>query len=340
MASRTENLGLIKPDLDDNIDVRQINNNSDVLDNEIYAVEQSVKKCVQKTGDTMSGALRTSSDIRKSTNNSVLTISGGDNTNNSATLDLCGGQRDDGVYAQLTVPTSDTDVKRTLQLHKDGNIYFNNVNRLVINSNDDYSINHNKQSIVFNDGIDIKTNTSAYVSVDGVGNVALTGNNLNSTNNELRIFTTNFDNSRISIDSTKTIIYGTNECGIVFDNSNFAFNPDGNLYINGNAIMKDVYARDDSTDSILIRMWTLNPFTVMLGIYVKNPNRAVDAVYVNFPVPFINTEYVVSSVGRNEDMWYACSEYRASVGGCTTTGMYVARDNKNGTDVFVIGRIK
>ena len=344
MASRTENLGLIKPDLDDNIDVRQINNNSDVLDNKIYEVEQSVKKCVQKTGDTMTGTLFTSSDIRKSTNNSVLTFSGGNNSNTSATVDLCGGQRNNGVYAQLSVPTSDTDVKRSLQLNKDGNIYLNNVNSIEFTGDRIYSIGGDNKSITL-DSIDnnirIFTTSSNGVTIDTNGNVTQTGNNLNSSSNELRLFTTNFENSRVSIDNNKTIIYGTDECGIVFNTANFAFNPNGNLYINGDTVLKDNYTRDDSTEQILFRYWKLDPYTAILGIYVKNPNRLIDHIHVTFPFPFINTEYIVSTVGRTEETRVIEAEdYRATVGNCSTTGLDVSRDRYNGTDIFIIGRIK
>ena len=68
MASRTENLGLIKPDLDDNIDVTQLNANSEILDNKVQQnsdnivivrndLTAEINKRLPLTGGTLTGDL-------------------------------------------------------------------------------------------------------------------------------------------------------------------------------------------------------------------------------------------------------------------------------------------
>ena len=70
MATRTDNLGLIKPDLDDNIDVTQLNANSDIIDSKIQtnienieSVKQELPKYLPLTGGTISGKLNITSGL-------------------------------------------------------------------------------------------------------------------------------------------------------------------------------------------------------------------------------------------------------------------------------------
>lgn len=149
MASRTNNLGLIKPDLDDNIDVTQLNANSDILDNKVQQnsdnivivrndLTAEINKRLPLTGGTLTGDL-TAPNI---TINNDLTFNG-DNTHQiitpSNTIELgdsirfvqgntyrefqkSGQNIINADYMRNAVYKGDT-VKNYFEVNQDGNCY-------------------------------------------------------------------------------------------------------------------------------------------------------------------------------------------------------------------------
>lgn len=197
MASRTKNLGLIKPDLDDNIDVTQLNANSDILDdkvqtnaNNIESVKQELPKYLPLTGGTLTGDLQTENNIYKNSTNSTLIIGGGSDSDTGATLELCGNDRTDGVYALLRCGNN------VLEVNNDGTTYINTIK--------------NKE------GTSLKLsslNGNSHLEVNGDGNIYINAYKLQG------------------VKGSEILVQSPNE------GCNLALNDDGGAYVNGQKVM-------------------------------------------------------------------------------------------------------
>lgn len=207
MASRTTNLGLIKPDLDDNIDVTQLNANSDILDdkvqtnaNNIEAVKQELPKYLPLTGGTLTGDLQTANinsggNIYNTTTNRTLTISGGTDYDTGATLELCGKDINDTVYARLHCGDN------YFTVSNDGNTYIGG-NKALVNGD--------------GDNLKVSTKTGVAVEVNDDNTVYVTAEKIKGKlGNELMVQSPN-------------------------GNCNLALNNDGYGYLNGQKIMSVV----------------------------------------------------------------------------------------------------
>lgn len=316
MATRTTNLGLIKPDLDDNIDVTQLNANSDIIDGKvkenddnINAVKQELPKYLPLTGGTLTGDLQTANlnvggHIYKTSDDKTLIIGGGTNYDKGATLDLCGNERDE-IYAQLHCNNN------YFQVHSNGNTLIGG-NRQLLNK-DGTSITMKERTGVSylecNSSGDIYAHTTNAFRVDGI---------VKHATGELQL----------------------RDCN---DKCNVAINPDGNVYVNGVQIWKGNYFTPNGSSTVAFGYWILNDYDMILKGTVYNPNNAVDTVTITFPKPFLNDGYTVVANMRTHGNYSGVrinADYRTAVANCTSTGMTIARDSQVDTEFLIIGRIK
>lgn len=308
MAIRTKNLGLIKPDLDDNIDVTQLNANSDILDdkvqtnaNNIEAVKQELPKYLPLTGGTLTGDLQTANinvggHVYKTTNDGTLIIGGGVDYDNGATLDLCGNSRADGVYARLHCGDN------SLQVSSDGNTYIGGNNALVNG-----------------DGDNIKVSTKTGVAVE--------------VNNDNTVYVS-AEKIKGKLGSELLIQSPNGSC-------NLALNNDGGAWWNGVQLWKGNLVAPTDSNIVRFRYYKLNDYDILLRVRVWNTTNSVDTVSITFPIPFINNDYTVMGNMRSTISGVRINgDYRTAVGDCTATGLTVGRDNFVETELLIIGRIK
>ena len=93
MATKTTNYNLIKPDLADDADIRVINGNMDVLDNQLKSISDKANDVNNKlplTGGTMTGAIKTTDNIYKSSNDGKLVLSGSTDASHGGRISLLG----------------------------------------------------------------------------------------------------------------------------------------------------------------------------------------------------------------------------------------------------------
>lgn len=296
MATRTTNLGLIKPDLDDNIDVTQLNANSDIIDGKvkenadnIKAVKQEFTKYLPLTGGTLAGNLNIQGVLTVKDN---LTFRNGDNKQTSITRDNAS---------------------------------------VILNS--DYSGQENW--VLFK-------SDEQYASFRPNGNFNISGTTYRTTT-ERAIFQSNNGIANIEVNDNQSVqIRANKESSIIVNGQNFAFNPDGRLWINGKQSLVDDYY-DVTNGEFSFRYWKLNDYSVLLGINYKNTSNSVSEMSVTFPIPFINNHYVVTANMRtheNQSNIRVNGDYRTVVANCTTTGLTFGTDRDVETELFIVGRIK
>lgn len=305
MASRTKNLGLIKPDLDDNIDVTQLNANSDILDdkvqtnaNNIEAVKQELPKYLPLTGGTLTGDLQTANinndgHIYKTVTNRTQIIGGGTNYNTGATLDLCGNDKEDGVYAQLHCGSN------FLQVSNDGNTYIGG------------------NATLMGDNITVSTRTGVAVEVNNDNTVYVTAEKITGKV------------------GTELMVQSPN------GNCNLALNNDGGAWLNGVQVWSGKYQAPAESNNACFRYWLLSDYDMLMSAVIRNPNNAVGTFNITFPYPFINNAYTVMGNMRTIGSGVRINgDYRTAVGDCTSTGLAVGIDNFVETELLIIGRIK
>lgn len=101
MATRTDNLSLIKPDLDDDADIRVINSNMDTLDNAISGADGAVAQAIATHNTAtdahdnrfsqylpLSGGQITGLNISRNNDTHFLVLAGANTTDNGAYLQL------------------------------------------------------------------------------------------------------------------------------------------------------------------------------------------------------------------------------------------------------------
>lgn len=296
MATRTDNLGLIKPDLDDNIDVTQLNANSDIIDGKvkenadnIELVKQEIQKYLPLTGGTLTGDLNVLGALTVKDN---LTFS--------------------NDYNQQTYITKDNTA-------------------VILNSN--YASQENW--VLFK-------SDNQYASFRPNGNFNISGTTYRTTTEQAILQSDNGIASVEVNDNQSVQIRANKESSIIINGQNFAFNPDGRLWINGKQSFVDDYY-DTTSGEFSFRYWNVNDYTILLGINYKNTSNSVSYNSVTFPIPFINNHYVVSANMRTHESQSTISingDYRTVISNCTTTGLTFGTDKFVETELFIIGRVK
>lgn len=327
MATRTTNLGLIKPDLDDNIDVTQLNANSDIIDdkvqantNSIEAVKQELPKYLPLVGGTLTGDLQTANvnvggHIYKTSNDRTLIIGGGVDYNNGSTLDLCGNSREDGVYAQLHCNNN------YLQVHSNGNTYIGGEHKLVNKDG-----NYIRMASI---------NDSSYVEANTDGNIYINGDT--------------YVHGNVYVNDTVLQGIAGDELQIKSPNGqcNLAINNDGYAWLNGTEIWSDKFNVING-DNVTFKLWNVNEYTRIMHITVINdsPSSGLRRKTITFPLPFSHDSYIAVVSGITQSSYTGDEKVRVNThcscvtGQHTTTGMMIVTDAYNNTEILVIGRIK
>ena len=141
MATKTTNYNLIKPELTDDADIRVINGNMDVLDNQLKSISDKANDVNNKlplTGGTMTGAIKTADNIYKNSNNGTLVLSGSTDALHGGRIDLSGEKHTDAGCVKITADNGTLSNVFEVTTAGSGSHYNFNGLTTYMNSNDDY----------------------------------------------------------------------------------------------------------------------------------------------------------------------------------------------------------
>lgn len=200
MATKTANYNLIKPDLTDDADIRVINGNMEVLDNQLKSISDTANDVNNKlplTGGTMTGAIKTTDNIYKASNNGVLVLSGSTDASHGGRINLS-GEKQSGL---VKITADNGTVSNIFEVTAEGGGSQYNFNGLTtyMNSNDDYfRFGGNDAYLRLSKNKEIVTNATK-TNINGVVCEYNTGNDVFTVDKDGKKFTFN-ENGDLMVD--------------------------------------------------------------------------------------------------------------------------------------------